>query len=299
MSAAFFSVAQYRDAPITGSGSGPGPGARVQWPGRPQIPIHLEINRKLDRFIFANKIPHIIFHGMSGAGKLTLVKSFIQRIYRHDRVKIKTHVMTVNCSHGKGIQFIREEIKFFAKTNIATNAGTEFKTIVLLNAHHLTVDAQSALRRCIELFSYNTRFFIVVENKHKLLTPILSRFCDIYVPEYVCPATQCTVNLHTYALDQSCPFRAELAAGNMRTITDIVESDESCMDIANRLYDAGMSCLDLMRWHETLAENPENARFAAIQLEFHTIKPEFRCEKLLMLHMLLLIRDLSIARSIV
>ena len=92
--------------------------------------------------------------------------------------------MTVNCSHGKGIKFIREELKFFAKTNIQTNSGVLFKTIVLINAHHLTIDAQSALRRCIELFSYNTRFFIILENKHKLLKPILSRFCEIYVPEY-------------------------------------------------------------------------------------------------------------------
>jgi dihydroorotase len=64
----------------------------------------------------------------------------------------------------------------------------------------LTIDAQSALRRCIELFSHNTRFFIVVENKDKLLNPILSRFCDIFVPE---PA----MNLHQYVLSQQ--FRLE------------------------------------------------------------------------------------------
>ena len=85
--------------------------------------------------------------------------------------------MFVNCAHGKGIKFIREELKFFAKSNIQQDAGTSFKTIVLINADFLTIDAQSALRRCIELFSYNTRFFIIVENKHKLLNPILSRFC--------------------------------------------------------------------------------------------------------------------------
>ena len=45
------------------------------------------------------------------------------------------------------------------------------------------MDAQSALRRCIELFSHTTRFFIIVEDKYKLLKPILSRFCEIYIPE--------------------------------------------------------------------------------------------------------------------
>ena len=43
----------------------------------------------------------------------------------------------------------------------------------------LTIDAQSALRRCIEIYSHNTRFFFIVENKNKLLKPIISRFASI------------------------------------------------------------------------------------------------------------------------
>lgn len=35
--------------------------------------------------------------------------------------KTKNHVMTVNCSHGKGIKLIRDALKFFAKTNIKVN----------------------------------------------------------------------------------------------------------------------------------------------------------------------------------
>ena len=40
--------------------------------------------------------------------------------------KIKSFVMYVNCSHGKGIKFIREELKFFAKTHINSNGGNIF-----------------------------------------------------------------------------------------------------------------------------------------------------------------------------
>ena len=57
--------------------------------------------------------------------------------------------------------------------------GIFFKSIVLFNADKLTIDAQSALRRCIEQFSHTTRFFIVVEEQSKLLKPIVSRFCNI------------------------------------------------------------------------------------------------------------------------
>ena len=165
------------------------------------LSIHQNIKEKLDYFHKIHKIPNIIFHGPSGCGKRTIVNEFIQNIYDNDKDKIKNMVMNVNCAHGKGIKFIREELKFFAKTNIQSNNGTIFKTIVLLNADYLTIDAQSALRRCIELFSYNTRFFIIVENKNKLLNPILSRFCEIYVPEYI--ENGVLMNLHQYSIHKN------------------------------------------------------------------------------------------------
>ena len=116
--------------------------------------IHENIYKKLHYFYEKNKIPNIIFHGSYGTGKRTIVDNFLKKIYQNDNRMIKTNVMIVNCAHGKGIKFIREELKFFAKTNIQSNSGVLFKTIVLLNADNLTIDAQSALRRCIELFSY-------------------------------------------------------------------------------------------------------------------------------------------------
>ena len=147
-----------------------------------QLEIHETIYDKLKYFHTNHTIPNIIFHGPSGCGKKTIVNNFLNLIYDQNKEKIKDFVMNVNCAHGKGIKFIREELKFFAKTHINSNGGDIFKSIVLLNADKLTMDAQSALRRCIELFSHTTRFFIIVEDKYKLLKPILSRFCEIYVP---------------------------------------------------------------------------------------------------------------------
>ena len=150
------------------------------------LEIHQNIKEKLRYFHSIHKIPNIIFNGPNGSGKSTIVNEFISLIYDENKEKIKDFVMYVNCAHGKGIKFIREELKFFAKTHIHSNEGNTFKSIVLFNGDKLTMDAQSALRRCIELFSHNTRFFIVVEDKYKLLKPILSRFCEIYIsePEY-------------------------------------------------------------------------------------------------------------------
>ena len=250
--------------------------------------IHQSIMDRLNQFIECNKIPHIIFHGPSGSGKLTLVKEFIQKIYGSDRAKIKVNVMTVNCSHGKGIQFIREELKFFAKTNMQAKDGTEFKTILLLNAHHLTVDAQSALRRCIELFSYNTRFFIVVENKNKLLNPILSRFCDIYVPEHIDENGQ-TVNLHKYVLSTQFKFHQTHFAEIDRFLNEkkIGEFDiKDMMETVHSMYECGISCLDLMEWVEKKKEQWSVVDYSRAVMRFHKVKLHFRCEKLLMLHMI-------------
>ena len=95
----------------------------------------------------------------------------------------------------KGFVFIRDQLKFFAKTNIQNKKGYFFKSIILFNADKLTTDAQSALRRCIERFSHTTRFFIIVEDKNKLLKPILSRFCNIYVAYPLLDGKKCNLHL--------------------------------------------------------------------------------------------------------
>jgi DNA polymerase III delta prime subunit len=109
-----------------------------------KIDGHDEIREKLNYFHNIHKIPNIIFHGGCGTGKKTIVNQFMNTIYNNDKEKIKSFVMHVNCAHGKGIKFIREELKFFAKTHIISNGGDIFKSVILLNADKLTMDAQSA-----------------------------------------------------------------------------------------------------------------------------------------------------------
>lgn len=285
------------------------------------LPIHQKIIAKLDYFHQQNKVPHIIFHGSSGSGKRTIVDQFIQKIYQGDKHKIKTNVMMVNCAQGKGIKFIREELKFFAKTNIQSNNGTIFKTIVLINADYLTIDAQSALRRCIELFSYNTRFFIIVENKNKLLNPILSRFCEIYVPEYIEHheiSNSTIVNLHQHSVKQhfTVGLTVEQQAYLQKTMeglckdhvreqkpqqlttvptfgTTLTEGVHSSLDLSHRklvttsthLYEMGLSCLDIIHWLETCSDM-DPLHKSTYCICYDNIKSEYRCEKLLMLYML-------------
>ena len=269
------------------------------------LPIHQSIKQKLDGFYLSQRIPHLLFHGSPGSGKRTLVYDFINKVYGYDKSKVKNHVMFVNCAHGKGIKFIREELKFFAKTNIQGNQGISFKSIVLFNADSLRIDAQSALRRCIELFSYNTRFFIVVENKHKLLNPILSRFCEIYVPEYIDVFSGQVQNLHQYHLTRVYgPVSDNMAwfnecfskigfGGNEQ---NIFLNHSTMVDIATEIYENGLSCLDLMKWYkirdqtqECKTRNSEDTyvvNYIDAQLYYQEIKSEYRHEKILILVML-------------
>jgi DNA polymerase III delta prime subunit len=254
--------------------------------------IHQTIKEKLDYFHEIRKIPNIIFHGPTGSGKRTIVNEFIYKIYNNDKDKIKSFVMYVNCSHGKGIKFIRDELKFFAKTHINCNGGSNFKSIILLNADKLTMDAQSALRRCIELFSHNTRFFIIAEDKYSLMKPIISRFCEIYVPEPVVNGE--IINLYKYNLNEVFKMKdiknqkyyalsKELIKINKKTTI------EELMILCTKFYEKGYSALDIL----ALLENPkflENIITIEKRYEllicFNRVRREFRNEKILILFIL-------------
>tara|TARA_B100001093_G_C26851537_1_gene1025402 strand:+ start:4009 stop:4824 length:816 start_codon:yes stop_codon:yes gene_type:complete len=253
------------------------------------LEIHKNIYDRLNTFYNNNNIPNIIFHGESGSGKKTILFNFLYKIYDNEKQKLKSNVMIVNCSHGKGIKFIREELKFFAKTNLKYNDNIKFKTIVLLNADSLTNDAQSALRRCIELFSNNTRFFIIIEKKEKLLNPILSRFCSIYVNDYVSDSK--IVNLHQYFLNKKINIREQQNykldwfENNVFLSKVYIMNHKDCLNITKKIYNKGYSCLDLIYFlnnNEKLNEDD----LALINLCFHKIKLQIRNEELLIFYML-------------
>lgn len=228
----------------------------------------MEITNKLNTFYKNNKVPNIIFYGANGCGKKTILHNFVETIFSENKELMKDYVMYVNCSHGKGIKFVRDELKCFAKTHVNTFQGKIFKIIVLLNADKLSFDAQSAIRRCIELFSGNTRFFIVVEDKSKLMKPILSRFCEIYIHK----------EAKKTLLDSYSNSRYECLKKEMKEIndkTDLVEMSE-------KMYNKGISCLDIMNYIEK--KNIENKY--EILFFFNKIKRDIRSEKFLITFLL-------------
>ena len=257
------------------------------------LDIHQSIKNKLNSFLEMHKIPNILFHGPTGSGKRTIVNDFIHKIYDNKREIIKSFVMYVNCSHGKGIKFIREELKFFAKTHINSKGGNTFKSVVLLNADKLTLDAQSALRRCIELFSHNTRFFIIAEDKYNLMKPILSRFCEIYIPEPVIDDK--IINLYQYNLNKIfnlSDLKQQKLEWLKRELTKSVNKKtnlEDLMLLCTKLYEKAYSALDIINLLENtnfLESILSTEKRYELLICFNRVRKEFRNEKLLILFML-------------
>lgn len=275
------------------------------------LSIHENIKEKLDYFISIQKIPNIIFHGPPGSGKKTLLTNFIEEIYQGNKLKMKQYTMYVNCAYGKGIKFIREELKFFAKTNIQENI---FKCIILLNADKLTVDAQSALRRCIELFNHNTRFFIIIEDKYKLLKPILSRFCEIYVPQPIIHNEE--INLHQYHLNhlnhiikneeidgidgingidkkETKPYSLDPLKKQLKLISIKKKNDElkvkDLIHLSSQFYEKGYSGLDiitLLENHKFMEKEIRIEKRYELLICFHKIIKEIRNEKIILFFIL-------------
>jgi DNA polymerase III delta prime subunit len=250
--------------------------------------IHQKIKDKLEYFHKSHKIPNIIFNGSSGSGKSTIVNDFISLIYEGNKEKIRDFVMYVNCAHGKGIKFIRDELKFFAKTHINSNGGNTFKSIILLNGDKLTMDAQSALRRCIELFSHNTRFFIIVEDKYKLLKPILSRFCEIYIPEPEYKGK--IINLYKYNLDETFKLtniKNSRSEWLKRELLKPINLETDLIAFITKLYEKGYSALDVIKLLEegSVIKLDETKRYELL-IAFNKVRKEFRNEKLLILFIL-------------
>lgn len=242
------------------------------------LSIHQDIYYKLNYFIKIKKIPNIIFYGPHGSGKKTLLNDFLKNIYQN--LDVEKYIMKINCGHGKGIKFIREELKFFGKSNINHQQGDIFKSIILLNADKLTSDAQSALRRCIETYSHNTRFFIIVEDKNKLLKPILSRFCEIYIDLPIIDSKQ--VQLYDYQLNKELENNHKIE--KYKWIKNNIEKERNIqyyLGISDILYEKGYHIFDLLDYFEKETDIDELTKYTYLTY-FDKIRIEFRDERLIL-----------------
>lgn len=246
-----------------------------------QLTIHDNILNNLYNNIKLKSIPNIIFYGSSGCGKRKLVHKYVKTIYNDNPDLIKTHVIFENCALGKGINFIRTTLKEFSKI---TNFNNHIKIIVLYNADKLTIDAQSAMRRCIEVFSKTTRFFIVIDNIKLLLQPIVSRFCHIYVPLPMIDNKFVNLyNLQSISNNNYVVKRIYILENKFKRLPKKINLDK-IVKFSNDIYEKGYSANDLLE----IINKQEIDNKYKINYIYKVTKKEIRNELILLKFLLIL-----------
>lgn len=137
---------------------------------------------RLRSYVESGNLPHLLFAGPAGTGKTTcsivLAREMFGEAWREN-------FMELNASDERGIKIVRgdpehnvpSKIKNFART--APLGGASIKIIFLDESDALTPDAQSALRRTMELYSRSCRFIFSANYPGKIIDPIQSR-CAVF-----------------------------------------------------------------------------------------------------------------------
>ncbi len=129
---------------------------------------------RLQAFVKAKSMPHLLFAGPAGVGKTCAAIAIAKELYGPPW---RESILDLNASDERGIDVIRHKVKDFARTRAV--AKVPFKLIYLDESDALTKEAQHALRRIMEDYTVATRFILACNYSSKIISPIQSR-CAIF-----------------------------------------------------------------------------------------------------------------------
>jgi len=168
--------------------------------------FHSDLVPSLRKMIKDNSMPHLIFHGIEGSGKKTLINTMLRELYGNNVTYLKkipykiigsgnttTKVDIVQSPHHIIIDpnknnfdryIIQSVIKEYAtKLSLSFYLDKKYiyKTILINNVGNLSYYAQTSLRRTLEKYSNTCRFIMWVDNLSKIIEPLQSRCLCIRV----------------------------------------------------------------------------------------------------------------------
>ena len=154
---------------------------------RPTHPDHIVGNDGLvkDMKAWAESVPPsaLLFVGPPGTGKSSAANVLVHLLLPGD-ANNEMNVLWTNASDDRGIDFIRSQIKMFARMS---GIGTKRKIIVFDEADGLTPPAQDSLRGIMEQYADVCMFILTANYADKIREAIKSR-CNIYTFDRVSPA---------------------------------------------------------------------------------------------------------------
>ncbi|ETN37449.1 uncharacterized protein HMPREF1541_08440 [Cyphellophora europaea CBS 101466] len=137
----------------------------------------------LRRMVNASNLPHLLLYGPPGTGKTSTILALSRELFGPEL--FSNRVLELNASDERGLSVIRERVKTFAQQALIHAPSSKeyrerypcppFKIIILDEADSLTQDAQSALRRTMEIYSKLTRFCLCCNYVSRIIDPVASR----------------------------------------------------------------------------------------------------------------------------
>lgn len=129
-----------------------------------------EVTERMKKWVDDPSCPHLLLSGPPGSGKSASVVAFAKMKYGD---QWQSNLIETNASDARGISTVRQTLKRQARES--PSGDFEYKIIFLDEADALTKDAQAALRRIMEKYSDQTRFFLSLNYLNKVIDPIQSR----------------------------------------------------------------------------------------------------------------------------
>jgi replication factor C subunit 2/4 len=141
------------------------------------------VTETLRRMVNASNLPHLLLYGPPGSGKTSTIIALCRELFGPELYH--SRVLELNASDERGLAVIRERVKTFAALHLVSAPASKeyrerypcppFKVIILDEADSLTQDAQSGLRRVIEIHSKITRFCLCCNYVSRIIDPVASR----------------------------------------------------------------------------------------------------------------------------
>ncbi len=201
---------------------------------------HHDILATINKFVDANRLPHLLLYGPPGTGKTSTILALARRIYGDDS-NMRQMVLELNASDDRGIDVVREQIKTFASTRQIFAVGRRngggdgsgalggYKLIILDEADAMTNTAQMALRRIMEKYTANTRFCIIANYAHKLSPALLSRctrfrFSPLKEPDIRALVDRVIEEEHVRIMPDATDALVTLSKGDMRRALNVLQA---------------------------------------------------------------------------